>query len=109
MQTVVDSWKSASIEQATAQWGPPTVTQAVPNGTAYVWTHEILLVQAPGSGPRDARAPTDPPIPSTARCERRLIAGPNGTIIGGDWSGTGCCRGPSPRTCAQLRNTRTSQ
>lgn len=103
MQTVVDSWRSAPIEEAKAQWGPPATTEAVPNGTAYVWTHEVLLAQAPGSGPREARAPTDPAPPTTSQCQRRLIAGPDGTIVGGDWRGSGCCLSASFGSCARLR------
>ncbi|MGT2494706.1 hypothetical protein ACU4GD_40530 [Cupriavidus basilensis] len=40
--------------------GPPQAVQAVPGGTAYLWTEEVPPARAPGSGPRDARAPTSP-------------------------------------------------
>ncbi|MGO4333098.1 hypothetical protein AB4Z48_32210 [Cupriavidus sp. 2TAF22] len=92
MQRVLDSWQSAPIEQAKAQWGPPQSVQSVPGGTAYLWTEEVPPARAPGSGPRDARAPTSPePVLVPGQCQRRLIAGPTGLVISGDWSGNACC------------------
>ncbi|WP_458764533.1 hypothetical protein [Cupriavidus basilensis] len=92
MQRILDSWQAAPIEQAKAQWGPPQSVQAVPGGTAYLWTEEVPPARAPGGGPRDARAPTSPePLLAPGLCHRRLIAGPNGLVIGGDWSGNACC------------------
>jgi hypothetical protein len=107
MQRVLASWQSAPIEQAKAQWGPPQAVQAVPGGTAYLWTEEVPRARAPGSGPHDARAPTSPdPALTPGQCQRRLIAGPNGLVIGGDWSGDACCLATMVGRCrALVRNS----
>ncbi len=103
MQRVLDSWQSAPIEQAKAQWGPPQSVQAVPGGTAYLWVEDVPPAHAPGSGPRDARAPTSPEPPLLpGQCQRRLIAGPTGQIIGGDWSGNACCVTTTIGRCGAL-------
>ncbi|KJK26301.1 hypothetical protein UB46_00160 [Burkholderiaceae bacterium 16] len=103
MQRVLASWKSAPIEEAKAQWGPPQAVQAVPGGTAYLWTEEVPPARAPGSGPRDVRAPTSPePLQTPGQCQRRLIAGTNGMVIGGDWSGNACCLTTMVGRCGAL-------
>ncbi|WP_043367119.1 hypothetical protein [Cupriavidus sp. WS] len=103
MQRMLDSWQSAPIEQAKEQWGPPQSVQAVPGGTAYLWTEEVPPPHPPGSGPRDARVPASPePVPRPGQCQRRLIAGPNGLVIGGDWSGNACCLTAAIGRCAEL-------
>lgn len=101
MQRVFDSWKSAPIDEAKAQWGPPLSVQSVPGGTAYVWIDEVPAAHPPGSGPRDAGL--DPP-PTTARCQRKLVAGPDGKVTSGEWSGTACCVQTLVGRCAALLN-----
>ncbi len=104
MQTLLDSWKAAPIEQAKAQWGPSQSVQAAPGGTAYVWVDEVPTARAPGTGPRDVR-PTDYEAPpASAFCRRKLVAGPDGIIIGGEWSGDGCCVTTVFGRCAALLN-----
>lgn len=99
MQRIFDSWKGAPVEQAKAQWGPPQLVQAVPGGTAYVWTDEIPIAHPPGSGPRDAGLE---PVPTLARCQRKLVVGPDGNISGGEWSGDACCVQRLVGQCAGL-------
>lgn len=101
MQRVFDSWKSVPIEEAKAQWGPPQSVQSVPGGTAYVWVDEVPAAQPPGSGPREGAVD---PTPSTARCQRKLVAGPDGKVTGGEWSGTACCTQTLMGRCAALLN-----
>ncbi|WP_420997891.1 hypothetical protein ACKI2N_033985 [Cupriavidus sp. 30B13] len=103
MRHVLDSWQSAPIEQAKEQWGPPQAVQSVPGGTAYLWTAEVPPAHPPGGGPRDARGPTSPePVLRPGLCQRRLIAGPSGLVIGGDWSGNACCFATTIGRCAGL-------
>lgn len=104
MQTLLDSWKAAPIDQAKAQWGPPQSVQALPGGTVYVWVDEVPTAHPPGTGPRDARATDYEPPPAFARCQRKLVAGPDGKIIGGEWSGEGCCITTAFGRCARLLN-----
>ncbi|TXI87571.1 MULTISPECIES: hypothetical protein [unclassified Cupriavidus] len=101
MQRVFDSWKSAPIEEAKLQWGPPLSVQSVPGGTAYVWIDEVPAPHPPGSGPRDAglERPATP-----GRCQRKLVAGPDGKVTGGEWSGTACCVQTWVGRCAALLN-----
>ncbi|RZT30900.1 hypothetical protein [Cupriavidus agavae] len=99
MTRIVDSWKGVSVEQAKAQWGPPKTVQAVPGGTAYVWTDEVPVARPPGSGPRDAGL--EPPQ-RLAQCQRKLVAGPDGTVTRGEWSGDGCCVQSLLGQCAKL-------
>ena len=101
MQRVFDSWKSAPIEEAKAQWGPPRSVQSVPGGTAYVWIDEIPAAHAPGNGTRDAGLELPP---ATGQCQRKLVAGPDGKVTGGDWSGTACCIQTLMGRCAALLN-----
>ncbi|MDF9430253.1 hypothetical protein EM868_10645 [Cupriavidus gilardii] len=104
MQSIIDSWRATSIDRARTQWGPPTAVQPLANGTAYVWTDEFPRAQAPGSGPREARAPTDPAPATIGRCQRRLIAGADGIVLDGDWSGDSCCLTTAFGRCAALLN-----
>jgi len=99
MQRIFDSWKGAPVEQAKAQWGPPKAVQAVPGGTAYVWTDETPAARPPGSGPRDAGL--EPPA-RVAQCQRKLIAGPDGNVSRGEWSGNACCVQSLIGSCAGL-------
>lgn len=99
MQRIFDSWKGAPVEQAKAQWGPPQTVQAAPDGTAYVWTDEMPTARPPGSGPRDAQL--EPP-PTVAYCQRKLIAGADGKISRGEWSGSACCAQTLIGQCAGL-------
>ena len=99
MQRIFDSWKGAPVEQAKAQWGPPQVVQSVPDGTAYVWTDEIPTARAPGSGPRDAGL--EPPA-RVAQCQRKLVAGADGNVSRGEWSGSACCVQGLVGPCAGL-------
>ena len=99
MQRIFDSWKGAPVEQAKAQWGPPQSVQAVPGGTAYVWTDEIPMARPPGSGPRDAGL--EPPA-RVAQCQRKLVAGADGNISRGEWSGNACCTQSLLGQCAGL-------
>ncbi|WP_092596531.1 MULTISPECIES: hypothetical protein [Burkholderiaceae] len=99
MQRIFDSWKGVPVEQAKAQWGPPQSVQAVPGGTAYVWTDEIPVARAPGSGPRDAGL--EPPA-RVAQCQRKLVAGPDGNVSHGEWSGSACCTQSLVGICAGL-------
>lgn len=104
MQSIVDSWRGTPIDQASTQWGPPASVQPLANGNAYVWVDEFPRAQAPGSGPREARAPTDPAPATIGRCQRRLIAGADGIVRGGDWSGDTCCLTIAFGRCAALLN-----
>lgn len=104
MQSIIDSWRATPIDRARTQWGPPTAVQPLANGTAHVWTDEFPRAQAPGSGPREARAPTDPAPATVGRCQRRLIAGADGIVQGGDWSGDSCCLTTAFGRCAALLN-----
>ncbi|XQU70740.1 Surface antigen domain-containing protein [Cupriavidus sp. H18C1] len=104
MQSIVDSWRGTPIDQARTQWGPPASVQPLANGNAYVWVDEFPRAQAPGSGPREARAPTDPAPATIGRCQRRLIAGADGIVRGGDWSGDTCCLTTAFGRCAALLN-----
>ena len=99
MQRIFDTWKGVPVEQAKAQWGPPQSVQAVPGGTAYVWTDEAPVARAPGSGPRDAGL--DPPA-RLAQCQRKLVAGPDGNVSRGEWSGSACCTQSLLGSCARL-------
>ncbi|AZG15783.1 hypothetical protein [Cupriavidus pauculus] len=99
MQGIVDSWKGAPVEQAKAQWGPPQAVQTVPGGTAYVWTEEMPVARPPGSGPRDAGL--EPPA-RVAQCQRKLVAGADGNVSRGEWSGTACCVQRVIGQCATL-------
>jgi len=103
MQRALDTWRTAPIEEAKAQWGPPQAVQAVPDGTAYLWVEEVPGARPPGSGPHDARAPTDPPIViPNGHCRRRLITGPDGRVFRADWSGDACCVTTAFGYCANL-------
>lgn len=99
MQRIFDTWKGVPVEQAKAQWGPPQSVQAVPGGTAYVWTDEAPVARAPGSGPRDAGL--EPPA-RLAQCQRKLVAGPDGNVSRGEWSGSACCTQSLLGSCARL-------
>ncbi|GJG95017.1 hypothetical protein [Cupriavidus pauculus] len=99
MQRIFDSWKGAPVESAKAQWGPPQSVQAVPGGTAYVWTDEIPVARAPGSGPRDAGLEQPARV---AQCQRKLVAGPDGNVSRGEWSGSACCVQSLIGQCAGL-------
>ncbi|ESJ20047.1 hypothetical protein B551_0210135 [Cupriavidus sp. HPC(L)] len=104
MQAITDSWRGAPIDRARTQWGPPASAQNLADGTAYVWIDEFPRAHAPGSGPREARAPTDPVPATVGRCQRRLIAGADGIVRGGDWSGDSCCLTTAFGRCAALLN-----
>jgi hypothetical protein len=103
METLFDSWKAAPIEQAKEQWGPPLKVQAVAGGTAYVWQDEIPMARPPGTGPHDVRPGAEPP-PAFGHCQRKLIAGPDGKVIGGEWQGDACCVTTRIGKCAALIN-----
>lgn len=99
MQRIVDSWRNVPVEQVQAQWGPPQSVQTSPAGTAYIWIDEIPVAHPPGSGPRDARL--EPPV-TTARCQRKLLAGADGKVSHGEWSGDACCVQTLVGLCAGL-------
>lgn len=99
MQRIFDSWKGAPVEQVKAQWGPPQSVQTVPGGTAYVWIDEIPTAHPPGYGPRDAGL--EPPA-TVAHCQRKLIAGPDGNVSRGEWTGNACCAQRLIGSCAGL-------
>ncbi|QEZ44654.1 hypothetical protein [Cupriavidus oxalaticus] len=100
MQDIFDSWKNVSVDEAKRQWGPPHAVQAMPSGTAYVWNETIPAARAPGSGPRDAGMER---TPTPGHCQRKLIAGPDGIVIGGEWSGDACCISTLIGHCAALK------
>lgn len=103
MQRALDTWHAAPIEEAKAQWGPPKAVQVVPDGTAYLWVEEVPGARAPGTGPNDARAPTDPPlVVHNGICRRRLVTGPDGRVFRADWSGDACCMTTAFGQCAKL-------
>lgn len=99
MQRIFDSWKGVPVEQAKAQWGPPKSVQAVPDGTAYVWNDELPSARPPGSGPRDAGM--EPPA-VLGQCQRKLVAGADGNVSRGEWSGNACCTQTLVGLCAGL-------
>ncbi len=99
MQRIFDSWQGVPVEQAKAQWGPPKSVQVVSGGTAYVWTDDIPAAHPPGSGPRDAAL--EPPS-ALAHCQRKLVAGPDGNVSRGEWSGNACCVQTLVGQCAGL-------
>ncbi|MEN7530278.1 MULTISPECIES: hypothetical protein [unclassified Cupriavidus] len=99
MSRIFDSWKGAPIDQAKAQWGPPKSVQNVSGGTAYIWNDEVPLAHAPGYGPRDAGL--EPPQ-RFGQCQRKLIAGPDGHVSRGEWSGDACCTQSLIGQCARL-------
>lgn len=100
MQDIVDSWKNVPVDEAKRQWGPPQTVQALPNGTAYVWTDSVPAARAPGSGPRDAGMERTP-VPG--QCQRKLVAGPDGIVTDGEWRGDACCITTLVGRCAGLR------
>ncbi|RDK09182.1 hypothetical protein [Cupriavidus lacunae] len=100
MQDIVDSWKNVPVDEAKRQWGPPEGVQALPNGTAYVWTDTVPAARPPGSGPRDAGVERTP-VPG--QCQRKLVAGPDGIVTGGEWRGDACCVTTLVGRCARLR------
>ncbi|RAS09569.1 hypothetical protein [Cupriavidus alkaliphilus] len=100
MQDVIDSWKNISVEEAKRQWGPPQAVQALPAGTAYVWTDSVPAARPPGSGPRDAGMERTP-VPG--QCQRKLVADPNGIVTGGEWRGDACCITALAGRCAALK------
>ncbi|SOZ19756.1 conserved exported hypothetical protein [Cupriavidus taiwanensis] len=100
MQDVIDSWKNISVEEAKRQWGPPEAVQALPAGTAYVWTDSVPAARPPGSGPRDAGMERTP-VPG--QCQRKLVANPNGIVTGGEWRGDACCITALAGRCAALK------
>ncbi|MNL23391.1 hypothetical protein D3C87_1447780 [compost metagenome] len=99
MHRIFASWQGAPVEQVQAQWGPPQSVQSTPAGTAYIWIDELPTAHPPGSGPRDAQL--EPPA-TTARCQRKLLAGANGKVTGGEWSGNACCVQTLVGQCAGL-------
>lgn len=101
MRNLLDSWKGVPIDEAKAQWGPPQTVQAVPGGTAYVWQD---IVQPPAKPqPTEARdAGVDTPRPG--RCERWLVAGPDDSVMWGDWRGDACCVTTLVGNCAALKH-----
>ncbi|NSX17723.1 hypothetical protein HTY52_26865 [Cupriavidus taiwanensis] len=88
MQDIIDSWKRVPVDEAKRQWGPPQAVQALPAGTAYIWTDTVPAARPPGSGPRDAGMERTP-VPG--QCQRKLVADPAGIITGGEWRGDACC------------------
>ncbi|AGW93230.1 hypothetical protein [Cupriavidus sp. DF5525] len=100
MQNVFDSWKNVSIDEAKRQWGPPQAVQAMPSGTAYVWNDTIPAARPPGTGPRDAGMER---TPMPGHCQRKLVAGPDGIVIGGEWRGNACCVTTLVGRCAGLK------
>ncbi|SOY75514.1 conserved exported hypothetical protein [Cupriavidus phytorum] len=100
MQEVIDSWKSVPVDEAKRQWGPPQAMQALPAGTAYVWTDSVPAARPPGSGPRDAGMERTP-VPG--QCQRKLVADPNGIVTGGEWRGDACCITALAGRCAALK------
>lgn len=100
MQEVFDSWKNVPVDEAKRQWGPPQAVQALPSGTAYVWNDTVAPARAPGSGPRDAGM-EQPLVPG--QCQRKLVAGPDGIVIGGEWRGDACCITTRVGHCASLK------
>ncbi|CAN7634050.1 hypothetical protein D9M68_82720 [compost metagenome] len=100
MQDVFDSWKNVPIDEAKRQWGPPQAVQALPSGTAYVWNDSVAPARAPGSGPRDAGMERTP-VPG--QCQRKLVTGQDGIVIGGEWRGDACCITTLIGHCASLK------
>jgi hypothetical protein len=74
--------------------------QARPAGTGYVWTDSVPAARPPGSGPRDAGMERTP-VPG--QCQRKLVAGPDGIVTGGEWRGDACCITTLAGRCASLR------
>ncbi|MDQ0140640.1 hypothetical protein [Cupriavidus necator] len=100
MQGIIDSWKNIPVEEAKRQWGPPQAVQALPAGTAYVWTDSVPAARPPGSGPRDAGMERTP-VPG--HCQRKLVANPDGIVTGGEWRGDACCITALAGRCAALK------
>ncbi|MCO4890898.1 hypothetical protein MKD50_16065 [Cupriavidus sp. WGtm5] len=100
MQDVIDSWKSIPVDEAKRQWGPPQAVQALPAGTAYVWTDFVPAARPPGSGPRDAGMERTP-VPG--QCQRKLVTDSNGIVTGGEWRGDACCITALAGRCAALK------
>ncbi|NOV27866.1 hypothetical protein E5S69_30755 [Cupriavidus necator] len=100
MQGIIDSWKNIPVEEAKRQWGPPQAVQALPAGTAYVWTDSVPAARPPGSGPRDAGMERTP-VPG--HCQRKLVASPDGIVTGGEWRGDACCITALAGRCAALK------
>ncbi|WP_354687908.1 hypothetical protein [Cupriavidus necator] len=100
MQEVFNSWKSIPIDEAKRQWGPPQAMQSMPSGTAYVWSDTVPAARAPGSGPRDAGMER---TAMPGHCQRKLVAGPDGIVIGGEWQGNACCVTTLVGHCAALK------
>jgi hypothetical protein len=100
MQDVFDSWKNVPVDEAKRQWGPPQGVQALPAGTAYVWNDSVPAARPPGSGPRDAGMERTP-VPG--QCQRKLVAGPDGIVTGGEARGNACCITTLIGHCASLK------
>ncbi|MFC4524569.1 hypothetical protein [Cupriavidus pinatubonensis] len=102
MRDLLDSWKGIPIDDAKAQWGPPQTVQAVPGGTAYVWQDIVPQpAKQPTTEARDAGVETTRP---PGRCERRLVAGPDDTVMWGEWRGDACCVTTLVGYCAGLKH-----
>lgn len=100
MQDIIDSWKSVPVDEAKRQWGLPQAVQALPAGTAYVWTDSVPAARPPGSGPRDAGMERTP-VPG--QCQRKLVADAQGIVTGGEWRGDACCVTALAGRCAALK------
>ncbi|WP_427307117.1 hypothetical protein [Cupriavidus sp. H39] len=100
MQDIIDSWKNVPVDEAKRQWGPPQAVQALAAGTAYVWTDSVPAARPPGSGPRDAGMER---TPAPGQCQRKLVAGPDGIVTGGEWRGDACCITALAGHCAALK------
>lgn len=101
MRNLLDSWKGVPIDEAKAQWGPPQTVQAVPGGTAYVW-QDIVQPPAKPQATEARDAGVDTPRPG--RCERWLVAGPDDSVMWGDWRGDACCVTTLVGNCAALKH-----
>ncbi len=99
MPRIFESWRGAPVEQVQAQWGPAAV-RAEHAGRHCLYMERRTADGAPTrSGPRDAQL--EPPA-TTARCQRKLLAGANGKVTGGEWSGNACCVQTLVGQCAGL-------
>lgn len=105
MESLLDSWNGVPIDEAKVQWGPPQAVQSVPGGTAYVWSDASAATPAPDS---EQRAAADAGLsPAPGHCERILVAGPEGTVVRGEWRGDACCTTMLNHFCAGLRHRAT--
>lgn len=79
MNAGIESFKGRNIEAAIGRLGLPSSTQPLGADTIYVWTNGNVFVTG---------AANETPL----RCDLRLRARADGTILGGDYDGNrGAC------------------